>query len=316
MTMNARMLVFAAALAGCADGQVSHQQQFDLTNADDRARFTAEGLSFQGVVGPYAVYRVTSAQPRLIGPRVQVGAGAPGLIAGRSYFTDRLNAAPIQMVLRAGGNVLVETTQDAAQNGDCTGGQSPTGDSDGGTYVYADGGSGADLANNWGSPCVPGSGNSGSNGGNNGGYGGSNSGGYGGSNSGGYGGSNSGGYGGSSGSGGYGNQGGLPGGGWNNSGCGMDMSTSASPPPASDDGGANTTWADGGDYSYSDGGSVVEGPPNRIGVLLEVVRAPAGATILVGKLVLSGAYLRAAEALPPVCCDGNDCSTGDAPLVK
>jgi len=121
-----RALVLCLALAGCAEER-PQQQQFDLTTAD-RALFTARGMSFKGVAGPYAVYRVTGARPQLVGPGVTRAGGMVSLLAGSRYFGGAKDAT---LVLRSGSHPLLGTTMTPATNGECILAQIP-GDEPGG----------------------------------------------------------------------------------------------------------------------------------------------------------------------------------------
>jgi hypothetical protein len=212
-------------LVGCSGGGAQHE--FDFTKASDRAQWQAEGLAYQGSVGPYAVYKVTAATQRLVGPSLAVGGGAVALAGAQNYFVaPKTVASAARVSLRSGSIVLVDATVTPMSDGQCTTGTTTTGGG-GGADLGGSGGASADMSG-WGDPCKPKDMGGGSGGGGSGGYGGGGSGGYGGGGSGGYGGGSggSGGYGGggSGGSGGsYGNPGGLPGGGWTNPGCPTDM---------------------------------------------------------------------------------------------
>src|SRR5262245_12536178 len=74
-TMQARWLGIIGVMAalGCGSGT---QREYDFTNAEDRAQWQTEGLAYQGSVGPYALFRVTGKQQRLIGPSVALGTEA------------------------------------------------------------------------------------------------------------------------------------------------------------------------------------------------------------------------------------------------
>jgi len=54
---------------------VEAQVDYNMVVADDRSKFREEGMSYLGSVGPYAVYKITGASPRLVGPYVKAPAG-------------------------------------------------------------------------------------------------------------------------------------------------------------------------------------------------------------------------------------------------
>ncbi len=216
----AMMLVGGLFLVGCSNG--GGQRVFDFTSASDRAAWSAEGLSYQGSIGPYAVYKVTSATQRLVGPSVRVGSGIVALASAQNYFVAPRTPAPsVRLALVAGGATLLDATETPMDDGQCSPGTTTTSGGD----LGSGGGASADMSG-WGNPC--GSGGHGGGGGGGGGHGSGGSGGYGGGGSGGDGGGGgSGGYGGGGGSGGsYGNPGNLPDGGWNTPGCPTDMGSS------------------------------------------------------------------------------------------
>lgn len=70
--------------------QVTDQKEFDLTFAFDREQFTAIDLNYRESVGPYAVFEITGAAPRLVGPEVlyptELGTTAM-LCAASNYFS-------------------------------------------------------------------------------------------------------------------------------------------------------------------------------------------------------------------------------------
>lgn len=109
-------LLFCLAVAGCVEDRPAGQQQFDLTNAQDRALFKPRGMTWKGVAGPYSVYRVTGAQPQLVGPHVARAGGAPSLLAGSQYFGAGKAAT---VILRSGSHPLLGTTMTPASSGDC-----------------------------------------------------------------------------------------------------------------------------------------------------------------------------------------------------
>jgi len=133
--MNARMLLGALvalnfAAAGCdssaVNDRVSAQTEYDFTVADDRAQFVEQGLAYQGSVGPFAVYQVTAANPKLVGPNVQPNkmVGYAMLCGATHYFTPVSGPANLAMLSlhggRSGGLELVSTQQQAAHSGDCS----------------------------------------------------------------------------------------------------------------------------------------------------------------------------------------------------
>jgi hypothetical protein len=130
--MNARMLLGTLALlgAGCdqssVNDRVSAQTEYDFTVADDRAQFVEQGLAFRGSVGPFAVYQVTAADPKLIGPNVQPNqmVGYAMLCGATHYFLPASGPANLAMLSlhggRSGGLELVATQQQAAHSGDCS----------------------------------------------------------------------------------------------------------------------------------------------------------------------------------------------------
>jgi hypothetical protein len=167
--------------AGCSAGgsatPPTAQTEFDLTVDADRALFQEQGLAFAGSVGPFAVYRVTAAEPALLGPNVapETHVGYAMLCGATKYFTPLGAAAPTAfMKLHGGadGNLpLVETDQEAASEGECAppkdtfgnplpdGGQTPPGGPDdlGPTTppVFNPPGDGADLSLVFNSPEQP-----------------------------------------------------------------------------------------------------------------------------------------------------------------
>jgi hypothetical protein len=102
------------------------QLEFDLTVNEDRARFVEDGLAYQGSVGPYAVYKVTAENPRLIGPYIQVTTkvGYAMLCGATHYFTPALQAASLATLHLHGGQSglvpLVQTDQMPSDEGGCT----------------------------------------------------------------------------------------------------------------------------------------------------------------------------------------------------
>ena len=246
------------AVVGCSSGGVV--RDYDFTNAGDRAEWTAEGLSYQGSVGPYAVYRVTASKQRLVGPSVRASeAGVVALASAQNYFVPpKTAAASVRLSLGVGGVVLLDATQTPMTDGQCSPGTTTTGGGggSGGGGGGGEGGGGSADMSGWGDPCGGGHGGGGS-----GGNGGGGSGGYGGGSggSGGYGGGSSGGGYGSGGSGGsgggYGNPGGLPDGGWNNPGCPTDMGGGGSGGNGGGGSGGNGGGGSGGTGGGGSGGN-------------------------------------------------------------
>jgi hypothetical protein len=122
-------LLLLIALAGCDDGmlpqRVELQTEYDLTVNDDRAKFREQDMTFTGSVGPYAIYRVTGQDPKLIGPYVQArrGLGYAMLCGGHNYFTAENHARTAVMTLHGGrrGELrLVESEQEPASQGSCS----------------------------------------------------------------------------------------------------------------------------------------------------------------------------------------------------
>jgi hypothetical protein len=131
--MIRRVLALALfSVVGCdgAGQQVPLQQlEYDLTVAEDRARFVAEGLEYKGSVGPYAVYRVTSATPRLVGPWIETRKdSAPGyamLCGARHYFKAGAAASSVAATMtlyggRAASVRLIGLAQEVTSDGQCT----------------------------------------------------------------------------------------------------------------------------------------------------------------------------------------------------
>ena len=115
-----------ASMPDPASGQVLDQLEFDLTVNADRARFVEDGLKYQGSVGPYAVYQVTSANPRLIGPYIHItqNVGYAMLCGATHYFaSERPSSSAVSRLRLLGGHsgllTYVQTDQMAASEGDC-----------------------------------------------------------------------------------------------------------------------------------------------------------------------------------------------------
>ena len=113
---------------GCSSPEptVTTQLEFDLTVNADRAQFKEQGLAYQGSVGPYAVYKVTAANPSLIGPYIKVdqAVGYAMLCGATHYFTQSLQVAQIANMHLLGGHTgnipLVVTAQNPLLEGACT----------------------------------------------------------------------------------------------------------------------------------------------------------------------------------------------------
>jgi hypothetical protein len=165
------------AVVGCSGGDGGAQREFDFTRASDRAQWRPEGLAYQGSVGPYAVYKVTAAKQRLVGPSVAFSGGVVALAGAQNYFVAPKSAAGVaRMSLRAGSVVLLDVLQTPMSDGQCTPGTTTTGgggDLGSGGGGGGSGGASADMSG-WGNPCKPQDmgGSGGSGGGGSGGYGG------------------------------------------------------------------------------------------------------------------------------------------------
>lgn len=122
-------LLGAAGSLGCQspanEEPIVQQVEFDLTVAEDRARFKAHDLDYQGSVGPYAVYKVTGSDPRLEGPRIDPRAKNVGyamLCGARSYFVDQKTSTSASIALLGGytGDVkILSVAQSEAGEGEC-----------------------------------------------------------------------------------------------------------------------------------------------------------------------------------------------------
>jgi hypothetical protein len=121
-------LLGLTSVVGCQNGEPNssipvQQVEFDLTVNEDRAHFREEGLQYQGSVGPYAVYKVTAANPRLIGPYVEIRkrVGYAMLCGARSYFSSA-SLGRVTMELKGGPSgttTYVNSVQEASDEGDC-----------------------------------------------------------------------------------------------------------------------------------------------------------------------------------------------------
>jgi hypothetical protein len=132
--MGALLASGAVAVAGCSSGLgapssnvVEAQVDYNMVVADDRAKFRAEDLAYEGSVGPYAVYKVTGASPKLIGPYVKAPAGFHYAMAcGATHYFSAVNAALAPSVGlqfhggRLGQEVLVDAPQAPQDDGGCT----------------------------------------------------------------------------------------------------------------------------------------------------------------------------------------------------
>jgi len=121
------------AMAGCSglgtpsSNVVEAQVEYNMVVADDRAKFREQDLKYLGSVGPYAVYRITGSDPRLIGPYVKAptGYGYAMACGATHYFSAQTTALspPAALQLRGGlsGNtVLVDVPQMPQDQGGCT----------------------------------------------------------------------------------------------------------------------------------------------------------------------------------------------------
>ncbi|HEX8954270.1 MAG TPA: hypothetical protein VF945_20590, partial [Polyangia bacterium] len=139
-----------AVVVGCS-GSDGGQREFDFTRASDRAQWQAEGLAYRGSVGPYALYQVTAAKQRLVGPSVAFGGGVVALVSAQNYFVaPRTAGGAARLSLRAGNMALVDATQTPMSDGQCTTGTTTTGGGD----MGGGGGASADMSG-WGDPCKP-----------------------------------------------------------------------------------------------------------------------------------------------------------------
>jgi hypothetical protein len=87
-----------------AGPQVTDQREFDLTFAFDREQFVEQDLHYRDSVGPYAVYEITGAVPRLVGPEVRYpeGGTAAMLCAAQGYFAPGGQGLPVGISLYDG----------------------------------------------------------------------------------------------------------------------------------------------------------------------------------------------------------------------
>jgi len=300
MRLRMLALTFAGLVGGCSGSAppVERQLEYNFTVAADRAKWKPEGLDYLGSVGPYAVYRVTASEQRLVGPRVAIPRGLTGvaMIQGaKNYFsTSARSASAVLLSLRAGSGgeqLLCQHTQPPADEGSCT----PPSDQTGSTPAPSMPGDGGDMASGWGSACSQDGGTSSHGGG---GYGGSKGGGAG----------SGWGNGSGSNSGGYSNPGGWGNGGWNNNGCGdSDGGTGGG-------GNSDLGTSGGGDSDGGSGSDVDGGGPSDSDVGTDVAAtfehpAQVGSTVLLRKIVISGTLeARGQTSVPGICCHAGQCS--------
>ncbi|HXU73126.1 MAG TPA: hypothetical protein VN947_27595 [Polyangia bacterium] len=124
----------AVVTGGCNSGlgapsspMVEAQVDYNMVVADDRAKFREQDMTYQGSVGPYAVYKITGPSPRLVGPYVKAPAGFGYAMAcgATHYFSVKTaaNSALAGMQLRGGHSgamVLVDVPQMPLDQGGCT----------------------------------------------------------------------------------------------------------------------------------------------------------------------------------------------------
>jgi len=124
----------ALAVGGCGSGLgapssdvVEAQVEYNMVVADDRAKFREQDLKYLGSVGPYAVYKITGTQPRLIGPYVKAPTsyGYAMACGATNYFSAQSTALSpaAKLQLRgglAGNTVLVDVPQMPQDQGGCT----------------------------------------------------------------------------------------------------------------------------------------------------------------------------------------------------
>jgi hypothetical protein len=117
-------VLMASALTGCtAAKQIASKDEFDLTVLEDRLQWKEDGLEFQSTVGPYAVYRITHEDPRLIGPYVRSQNGYAMLCNATKYFAKAAvtqQVAAMKLLGGVSGQVpYVTASQGAAEFGGC-----------------------------------------------------------------------------------------------------------------------------------------------------------------------------------------------------
>ncbi len=105
---------------------VTRQTRFDFTVKADRDLFAEDGVEFTGSVGPYAVYNVTSENPRLVGPRVthdRVRDGMVMLCGASNYFAPIRDAADTDITVLGGAtgeDEIVSARTEALMFDDCS----------------------------------------------------------------------------------------------------------------------------------------------------------------------------------------------------
>ena len=147
-------------MAGCSglgspsSNIVEAQVEYNMVVADDRAKFREEDMKYLGSVGPYAVYRITGSDPRLVGPYVKAptGYGYAMACGATNYFSAQTTALSPSAALQLrggvdGNTVLVNVPQLPQDQGGCTTPQDTFGSPvpDGGT---GGGGSGGGTGGN------------------------------------------------------------------------------------------------------------------------------------------------------------------------
>src|SRR4051812_42380907 len=95
-------LFLLIAVVGCDDVQIDSQKDYNFALKADRDKWRAQDLAYQGTAGPYAIYKVTGANPELIGPYVRAHHGFSILSGGTRYFTGA-RAAKNAVLLLMGG---------------------------------------------------------------------------------------------------------------------------------------------------------------------------------------------------------------------
>ncbi len=326
--MNRGMLVVAlmamGAMVGCQSSMPDpnstvNQIEFDLTVNEDRGRFIEDGLTYQGSVGPYAVYKVTGANPRLVGPNIQVTqkvgyamlCGATHYFAAPSLSAIAVNATTMHLSGGESGLVpLVETEQAPSDEGGCTPPKDTFGNPlpDGGT-PGGGGGGGATPGGGGGTP-TGGGGGADPGGGTGGTAPCTNPDGCGtgtGTGTGGGGGANPGGGTGTGTGTGTGGGGGNPGG----TGTGGVPCTNPDPAGCNPTGGTGGT---GGTGSAGSGGTGVDTSNDPVIQRLNVTFSNApkiGSTVLLRRVALTGARQHNdSHIIPNICCAKGQCSLG------
>jgi hypothetical protein len=153
---------------------VEAQVEYNLTIADDRAKFREEGMAYLGSVGPYAVYKITGTSPKLVGPYVKAPSSyGYAMACGAAHYFSSLAKTAISPAAglqlrggRAGTQVLVDVAQMPQDQGGCTSPQDtfgnpvPDGGSSGGG-TPGDGSGGTGCTSPEGGCGTPGGGTSG-----------------------------------------------------------------------------------------------------------------------------------------------------------